>query len=119
MYFAVRTKYEPETSIPSLRTAIHRLDPELPVDAIGTVDALIVTSLSERRFAMLLTGARARIGASDGGDLWRDLLRRHAADAAGTKSLSFEGFKSSIISRMYFFKSDLRVFFPNYSHGAR
>jgi putative ABC transport system permease protein len=54
MYFAVRTRNEPETLISGVRAAIHGLDPELPVDAIGTVDALVATSLSQRRFAMLL-----------------------------------------------------------------
>ena len=54
MYFAVRTKNEPETLISSVRGAIHGLDAELPVDAMGTVDALVSTSLSQRRFAMLL-----------------------------------------------------------------
>jgi putative ABC transport system permease protein len=54
MYFAVRTRNEPETLISGVRAAIHDLDPELPVDAIGTVDALVATSLSQRRFAMLL-----------------------------------------------------------------
>ena len=32
----------------------HELDPELPLDAVGTVDALVATSLSQRRFAMVL-----------------------------------------------------------------
>ncbi len=30
------------------------MDPELPLDAIGTVDSLVETSLSQRRFGMLL-----------------------------------------------------------------
>jgi putative ABC transport system permease protein len=54
MYFAVRTKNEPETLISGIRETIRSLDAELPVDAIGTVDALVSTSLSQRRFAMLL-----------------------------------------------------------------
>jgi len=32
------------------------MDPELPLDAVGTVDALVETSLSQRRFAMVLMG---------------------------------------------------------------
>jgi putative ABC transport system permease protein len=54
MYFAVRTRNEPEALISGIRTTIHSLDPELPVDAIGTVEALVSTSLSQRRFAMVL-----------------------------------------------------------------
>jgi putative ABC transport system permease protein len=33
---------------------MRQLDAELPLDAIGTVDSLVATSLSQRRFAMLL-----------------------------------------------------------------
>jgi putative ABC transport system permease protein len=61
MYFAVRTKNEPEVLISGIRNAIHSLDPELPVDAIGTVDALVSTSLSQRRFAMVLMAVFASL----------------------------------------------------------
>jgi putative ABC transport system permease protein len=61
MYFAVRTKNEPEILISGIRNAIHSLDPELPVDAIGTVDALVSTSLSQRRFAMVLMAVFASL----------------------------------------------------------
>ncbi|HEX3744936.1 MAG TPA: ABC transporter permease [Bryobacteraceae bacterium] len=54
MYFGVRTAGEPESLIASVRTVIGGLDPELPLDAVGTVDNLVSSSLSERRFAMLL-----------------------------------------------------------------
>ena len=37
-----------------VRAVIRELDPELPLDAVGTVDALVSTSLSQRRFSMLL-----------------------------------------------------------------
>jgi putative ABC transport system permease protein len=37
-----------------VRTVIGGLDPELPLDAVGTVDNLVSSSLSQRRFAMLL-----------------------------------------------------------------
>jgi len=37
-----------------VRAAMRQLDAELPLDAIGTVDSLVATSLSQRRFAMLL-----------------------------------------------------------------
>jgi putative ABC transport system permease protein len=54
MYFGIRTAGDPASLIASVRTAIHELDAELPVDGMGTVDALVSTSLSQRRFAMLL-----------------------------------------------------------------
>lgn len=54
MYFGVRTEADPAGLISSVRTVIRDLDSELPLDAVGTVDALVSTSLSQRRFAMLL-----------------------------------------------------------------
>jgi putative ABC transport system permease protein len=54
MYFAVRTEGDPAALISGLRAVIRGLDTELPMDAVGTVDSLVATSLSQRRFAMLL-----------------------------------------------------------------
>jgi putative ABC transport system permease protein len=54
MYFAVRTEREPAALISGVRSAMRELDTELPLDAVGTVDSLVATSLSQRRFAMLL-----------------------------------------------------------------
>ena len=54
MYFGVRTTGNPESLISGVRAVIRNLDSELPLDAIGTVDTLVETSLSQRRFAMLL-----------------------------------------------------------------
>ncbi len=56
MYFGVRTAGDPSAIIPAVRTAIRELDAELPLDGVGTVDALVATSLSQRHFAMLLMG---------------------------------------------------------------
>ena len=54
MFFAVRTERDPAALIAGVRAAMRELDPELPLDAVGTVDDLVATSLSQRRFAMLL-----------------------------------------------------------------
>jgi putative ABC transport system permease protein len=54
MYFGIRTAGDPAALIASVRTAMRELDAELPLDGVGTVDALVATSLSQRRFAMLL-----------------------------------------------------------------
>jgi len=54
MYFAVRTEADPASLISPVRSAMRDLDPELPLDAVGTADSLVATSLSQRRFAMLL-----------------------------------------------------------------
>jgi putative ABC transport system permease protein len=54
MYFAVRTEREPAALISGVRSAMRELDSELPLDAVATVDSLVATSLSQRRFALLL-----------------------------------------------------------------
>jgi putative ABC transport system permease protein len=59
MYFAVRTERDPAAAIAGVRAAIHEMDSELPLDAVGTVEALVEGSTSQRRFAMILMGAFA------------------------------------------------------------
>jgi putative ABC transport system permease protein len=54
MYFGVRSEGDPAGLISGVRAVMRELDSELPLDAVGTVDALVSTSLSQRRFAMLL-----------------------------------------------------------------
>ncbi len=54
MYFAVRTAGDPVALIPGVRAAMRELDAELPLDAVGTVDALVSTALSQRRVAMVM-----------------------------------------------------------------
>ena len=54
MYFGLRAAGDPAALIASVRTAIHELDAELPLDGVGTVDGLVSASVSQRRFAMLL-----------------------------------------------------------------
>ena len=61
LYFGIRTTGDPESLISSVRTVFRNLDPELPLDAIGTADSLVETSLSQRRFAMLLMAIFAAI----------------------------------------------------------
>jgi len=61
MYFGVRTTGDPEAAIAGVRAVIRGLDPELPLDAVGTVDGLVWSSLSQRRFAMLLMAVFAAL----------------------------------------------------------
>ena len=61
MYFGVRTAGDPEALITPLRAAIRSLDPELPLDAVGTVDDLVSKSLAQRRFSMLLMAVFASL----------------------------------------------------------
>jgi predicted permease len=61
LYFGIRTTGDPESLISSVRAVFRDLDPELPLDAVGTADSLVETSLSQRRFAMLLMAVFAAI----------------------------------------------------------
>jgi putative ABC transport system permease protein len=54
MYFAVRAAQNPAGLIPGIRSVIHQLDPELPLDDLGTVDSPVNQSLSQPRFTALL-----------------------------------------------------------------
>jgi putative ABC transport system permease protein len=54
MYFGVRAAGDPAALIPGVLAAIRELDAELPMDAVGTVDALVATALSQRRVPMLM-----------------------------------------------------------------
>jgi putative ABC transport system permease protein len=56
MYFAVRTEREPAAAIAGVRAAIREMDSELPLDAVGTVESLVETSLSQRRLSTVLMG---------------------------------------------------------------
>jgi putative ABC transport system permease protein len=59
MYFAVRAVQDPAALIPGVRAALRRLDPELPLDDLGTVDGLLNDWLSQPRFTALLMAAFA------------------------------------------------------------
>jgi putative ABC transport system permease protein len=61
MYFAVRTAGDPAALIAGVRAAIRELDPELPLDAVGTVDALVADALSQRRIAMVMMAVFASL----------------------------------------------------------
>jgi putative ABC transport system permease protein len=54
MYFGVRTPGDPAALIPGIRAVIRELDPELPLDGVGTVDALVTGALSQRRVSMVM-----------------------------------------------------------------
>jgi putative ABC transport system permease protein len=61
MYFAVRTAGDPSGLIAGIRSAMRELDPELPLDAVGSVDALVAGSLSQRRIAMVMMAVFAAL----------------------------------------------------------
>lgn len=57
MQVAVRTQADPTAIMGSLRTAIHPVDPDLPVAKVAPLTTLADNSMAEPRFAMLLLGA--------------------------------------------------------------
>ena len=54
MAIAVRTAGDPRTSLGAIRSAIQRLDPDVPIAGIATMEENIATSMGQRRFSMLL-----------------------------------------------------------------
>jgi predicted permease len=57
--FAARTTGEPLGALNAVRSAVHSVDPDLPLAAASTMDRLIAQSTGSRRFAMLLLGGFA------------------------------------------------------------
>jgi predicted permease len=61
MTVLVRTSPAAETLAPALRNAIRRMDSNLPVPAIRTMQQIVMSAVAERRFQMLLTSLFAVI----------------------------------------------------------
>jgi putative ABC transport system permease protein len=55
----LRTASDPAATAAAASEAVHRLDPTLPVTEVTTLDGLLSTSLSPRRFAAVLTAVFA------------------------------------------------------------
>jgi putative ABC transport system permease protein len=56
---AVRTSADPTSAISAVTTAVHLVDPEMPVEQLVTMEGLISASLFPQRFNVLLLGAFA------------------------------------------------------------
>jgi predicted permease len=56
---AVRTSADPTSVISAVTSAVHRVDPEMPVEQLVTMEGLISASLFPQRFNVLLLGAFA------------------------------------------------------------
>jgi ABC-type antimicrobial peptide transport system permease subunit len=56
---AVRTSADPTSVISAVTSAVHRVDPEMPVEQLVTMEGLISESLFPQRFNVLLLGAFA------------------------------------------------------------
>lgn len=60
--FLARTSTSPETLVPAIREAIHKVDPALTLSRVTTTEEIVSRSLAERRFAMLLMCCLAAMG---------------------------------------------------------
>lgn len=61
MFLAVRTAAEPMNSVSAVQGAIRRLDKDLPVYRIKTMEQLVSNSVAQRRFSMFLLGLFASL----------------------------------------------------------
>jgi putative ABC transport system permease protein len=61
MAFVVRTVVDPESMFGTVRAAMHRVDPNLPVSKLETLASHVDNSTAERRFYMLLLALFASI----------------------------------------------------------
>ena len=57
--FAVRTSGPPLQMVGPISAAVHSVDPDIPVAAVSTMDAMLGGSLGARRFSMVLLGGFA------------------------------------------------------------
>ena len=64
MSFVVRTVLDPESMFGAVRTALHQVDPNLPVTRLETLADHVDKSIAERRFYMLLLGLFAMVALS-------------------------------------------------------
>jgi putative ABC transport system permease protein len=58
---ALRTEVDPLSLVEPAKTAIHSIDPDLPVYEIETMESILAASVAPRRFAMLLLGIFAAL----------------------------------------------------------
>jgi predicted permease len=61
--FVVRTTGDPMGQVASIRNALKRLDPDLPISAVNTMENLIEQSTGSRRFSMVLLGIFSSLAA--------------------------------------------------------
>jgi putative ABC transport system permease protein len=55
-YLVVQTASDPTTIAGSIRDVVHKVDPNLPITHITTMDGLLSDSISPRRFSVVLVG---------------------------------------------------------------
>jgi len=60
-YLVIRTASDPLATVTAVREVIHKVDPNLPVARVMTMDGLLSDSVSPRRFAAALIGIFAAL----------------------------------------------------------
>jgi putative ABC transport system permease protein len=88
MTLAVRTEREPEMLIGGARAAIREIDPELPLDAVGTLDSMIGKSVTVRaiRHPPHAELRRTRSSLGDDRNLWRAVVCGHTGETGDRDS---------------------------------
>ena len=61
MYLTIRSEQDPATLTAAVRGAIKKLDPDLPVYSVRTMEDRVAQSLARRRFSMVLLGLFAAV----------------------------------------------------------
>jgi hypothetical protein len=56
LVLAIRTVDDPRAAVSLVRSAVHALDPELPVEQVATLEELIGATVADRRFYLTLLG---------------------------------------------------------------
>jgi putative ABC transport system permease protein len=56
MVIAIRTAQDPRGAVSLLRAAVRDIDPDLPVEQVLTMDALVARTVADRRFYLTLMG---------------------------------------------------------------
>ena len=63
VYIVLHTALEPHSIVPALRREVHRLNPDLPLVQVQTMEDMLGRSASDRRFSLLLFGCFAGLAA--------------------------------------------------------
>jgi putative ABC transport system permease protein len=64
MSYALRTSGEPESVLGAVRAAVHRIDPDVAIAGVNTMETLIEQTTGPRRFSMVLLGLFAGLAAA-------------------------------------------------------
>jgi putative ABC transport system permease protein len=61
LYLVLRAAGDPLALVPSVRAAVHDLDPKLPLDSVTTLDDVVAKATARQRFLTLLLGLFAAV----------------------------------------------------------